>query len=208
LDPRDLNRGILRKHYPLKTVEEVAATLKDAKVFSTLDAASGFYQIKLSEKSTWVTTFNTLYGRYKFESLPFGISSAPEIFQRTISQIFSDIDGCSTIAADILIYGRNQDELDQRLSAVLARAQEVNLWFNRQKCKFRLSEVNFVGHVFGPDGLKPCQSKVKAIIEMKSQENKKDLHRFLGMINYLGKFIPIMSTVNRPLRQLLEKNIE
>lgn len=73
LDPRDLNRGILREHYPLKTVEEVAATLKDAQVFSTLDAASGFYQIKLTERSTWVTTFNTPYGRYKFERLPFGI---------------------------------------------------------------------------------------------------------------------------------------
>ncbi|XP_061170876.1 uncharacterized protein LOC133180347 [Saccostrea echinata] len=122
--------------YPLKTVEEVpvAATLKDAKVFSTLDAASGFCQIKLSERSTWVTTFNTPYGRYKFERLPFGISSAPEIFQRSISQIFSDIDGCSTIADDILIYGRNQEH-DQRLSAVLTRAQEVNLRFNRQKCK-------------------------------------------------------------------------
>jgi hypothetical protein len=125
-----------------------------------------------------------------------------------ISQIFSYIDGCSTIADDILIYGRNQEEHDQRLSAVIARAQEVNLRFNRQKCKFSQSEVNFVGHVFGPDGLKPSQSKVRAIIEMKSPESKKDLQRFLGMINYLGKFIPSMSTVNRPLRQLLEKNVE
>ncbi|XP_069101574.1 uncharacterized protein [Argopecten irradians] len=73
LDPRELNKAVLREHYPLKTVEEVAANVGTAKVFSTLDAASGFYQINLAEQSTWLTTFNTPYGRYKFERLPFGI---------------------------------------------------------------------------------------------------------------------------------------
>ena len=81
LDPRELNKAILREHYPLKTVEEVAANLKHAKHFTTLDATSGFYQIQLTEESSWLTTFNTPFGRYKFERLPFRISSAPEVFQ-------------------------------------------------------------------------------------------------------------------------------
>lgn len=91
---------------------------------------------------------------------------------------------------------------------MLARAQEVNLRFNRQKYKLSQSEVNFVGHVLGPDGLKPCKDKVQAIVEMKSPKSKKDLQRFLGMINYLRKFIPNLSSVNKPLQQLLEKNVE
>ena len=91
---------------------------------------------------------------------------------------------------------------------MLARTQEVNLRFNKQKYKFSQSEVKFAGHVFGPDGLKPCESKVQTVVEMKSPECKKDLQRFLGMINFLGKFIPNLSTVNKPLRQLLEKNLE
>lgn len=94
-----------------------------------------------------MTTFNAPYGRFKIDRLPFGISSAPEIFQITILQIFSDINGCSTIADDILICGRNQEKHYQRLSSVLARAQEINLRFNRQKCKFSKSEVKFMGHV-------------------------------------------------------------
>lgn len=91
---------------------------------------------------------------------------------------------------------------------MLARAQEVNLRFNRQKYKLSQSEVNFVGHVFGPDGLKTCKDKVQAIVEMKSPKSKKDLQRFLGMINYLRKFIPNLSSVNKALQQLLEKNVE
>ena len=70
LDPVDLNKVIQREHYPLKTVEQVAANLGNAKIFTTLDATSGFYQIKLAEESTWLTTFNTPFGRYKFERLP------------------------------------------------------------------------------------------------------------------------------------------
>ena len=91
LDPVDLNKAVKREHYPLKTREEVAASLSEAKVFSTLEATSEFYQIRLAQESTWLTTFNTTFGRYKFERLPFGLVSAPEIFQRAGTEIFEDI---------------------------------------------------------------------------------------------------------------------
>jgi hypothetical protein len=87
LNPRELCKAILREHYPLKTVEEVAANLKHAKHFTMLDAASGFYKIQLTEESSWLTTFNTPFGRYRFERLSFGISSAPDVFQRAMSHI-------------------------------------------------------------------------------------------------------------------------
>ena len=79
--PRNLNRAIKREHYPMQTVEDVAVKLADAKVFSTLDASSGFWAVKLDEESSLKTTFNTPFGRYKYLRLPFGISSAPEVFQ-------------------------------------------------------------------------------------------------------------------------------
>lgn len=71
----------------------------------------------------------------------------------------------------------------------MARAEEVDLRFIRQKCKFSKNEVKYVGHVFGPHGLKPCKSKIQ---EIKIPVNKKELQRYLGMVNYLGKFIPNM----------------
>ena len=81
LDPVDVKKAVRREHYTLKTVEEVAASMSEANVFSTLDATSGFYQLKLAEESTWLTTFNTPFGRFKFERLLFGLVSAPEVFK-------------------------------------------------------------------------------------------------------------------------------
>jgi hypothetical protein len=80
IDPRDLNRAIKRGHYPMKTIEEVVAGMPEAKVFSMLDATSGYWQMKLNEQSSKLCTFNTPFGRYRFTRLPFGIKSAPEVF--------------------------------------------------------------------------------------------------------------------------------
>ena len=131
LNPRELNKAILREHYPLKIVEEVAANLKHAKYFTTLDAASGFYQIQLTEESSWLTTFNTPFGRYKFERLPFGISSAPEVFQRAMSHVFEN-QPCEVIVDDILIWADSEHENLEKLCQVLQRAEEVGLRFNNE----------------------------------------------------------------------------
>ena len=78
---------------------------------------------------------------------------------------------------------------------------------NKAKCKIGLTEVAYVGHVFGPDGLKPSEEKIRAILEIPGPRNKKELQRFMGTVNYLGKFIPNVSGINQPLRQLLEKDV-
>ena len=189
-DPVDLNKVIQREHYPLKTVEEVAASLGNANIFSTLDATSGFYQIKLTEFRTWLTTFNTPFGRYKFERLPFGFVSAPEVFQRNLAQTFEDIEGCEVIVDDLLLWGKDETEHNERLKKVIERAAEVDLRFNKEKCKFNRKEVRYVGHIFGGDGLKPNPDRVQAIIDMPVPQDRKSPQRFLGMVNYLNKFIP------------------
>lgn len=81
LDPRDLNRAILREHYPLPTIEDVATRLHGAKVFTVLDVSKGFWHVELDEPSSFLTTFHTPFGRYRWRRMPFGISSAPEVFQ-------------------------------------------------------------------------------------------------------------------------------
>lgn len=207
LDPRNLNKAIKREHYPLKTAEEVAASINGAKIFSKLDASSGFYQIKLAEESTWLTTFNTPFGRFKFERLPFGITSASEIFQRTLSQVLENMEGCDVIIDDILVWGEDLQEHNDRLEKVLTQCEKVDLRLNEQKCKFAETEVDYVGHIFGADGLKPNQDRIKSITDMAVPDDKKSLQRFLGMVNYFGKFIPNLSTLTHPLRELLEKDV-
>lgn len=86
LDPSDLNKVVKRAHHPMKTVEDIVSNIPNACVFSKLDAKSGFLQIKLNEKSSYLTTFNTPLGRFRWLRLPFGIKSAPEIFQHIMDQ--------------------------------------------------------------------------------------------------------------------------
>ena len=189
LDPRDLNKAIQREHYPMKTVEEVAAELSDAKVFSVPDATSGFWHMKLDEASTQLLTFNTPFGRYQYLRMPFGINSAPEVFQKKMTQAFEDLSSVKTIADDILIWGKDEDEHNFRLEQVLKRSRKVGLKLNRSKMKIMTTEVPYIGHILTANGLKPDPSKVQAVEEMPSPADKPALLRFLGMVNYMSKFI-------------------
>lgn len=206
IDPRDLNKAICREHYPLKTVEEVISQMPNAKIFTKLDATSGFWQLRLDEKSSKLCTFNTPFGRFRFTRLPFGIKSAPEVFQKVISQMVLDIEGAEAIIDDILVWGSNQEEHDARLKRVLERAMEYNLKLSADKCEFRKSEVTYVGHRLTSKGVKPDPEKIRAVCNMVKPTCLKDLQTFMGFIQYLSKFMPHLSTVSAPLRTLLEKN--
>ena len=208
IDPRRLNEAVQREHYPLLTVEEVVSRLTGAKYFSTFDAASGFWQIPLDEASSQLTTFNTPFGRYKFKRLPFGISSAPEVFQRIMHQMFDRIDGCAIIMDDILVWGATEEEHDERIVRVLNRAREINLKLKKEKTKIKCKTVDYMGHKITSEGLKPDPEKVKAILQMPTPKDKKDLQRFLGMVQYLAKFIPHLSELTSPLRVLLKQENE
>ena len=146
LDPRDLNKAIQREHFPLKTVEEVAGGFNGANVFSTLDAASVFYQIKLAEESSWLTNFTIPFRRCKFERLPIGITSVPQIFQRNVCQIFENREGCDIIVDDIFIWVKDMDEYNRRQEAFLEKCETADLRLNRGKCKLGKKEVKYVGH--------------------------------------------------------------
>lgn len=206
LDPTDLNKAICRQHYVIPSFEELSAQMPDAKIFTTLDADSGFWQIKLSKRSSKYVTFITPFGRYKFNVMPFGISSATEVFQACFDEIFGDIEGVIILIDDILVWGKNEMEHDERLIQVLNRARERNVTFNKDKCQFRKNEVNYVGHTFSKDGIKVDKNRVRAIVNMPSPKNREELLTFLGMIEYVGKFIPHLSEVSSVLRNLIKKN--
>lgn len=116
-------------------------------------------KIPLSKDSTLLTTFITPLGHYHFNRLPFGITSAPEHFQRRMSVLLKDLEGVICLIDDILIYGKTQEEHDERLLAVLNRLEEAGLTLNREKCEFSRREVKFLGHPFpGQSVLRPKQS--------------------------------------------------
>ena len=192
----------------MKTVKEVAAMVDGASVFSVCDASSGFWQIRLREDYTNLTVFNTPFGRYKFLRMPFELSSSPEAWQRNVCHLYENVEGCAVIADDILVCGSDIEELNKRLWAVLKKARDSNLKLNRSKLKIGLPEVTYVVHTLTKQGLKASESHVEAFfLQMDEPQCKTELMRFNGMINYLGKYIPNLSSLNKPLRQLLEKDV-
>ena len=160
IDPKDLNRAIKCPHYPLPTVEEVATSLSKAKVFSVRDAKSGFWLVPLDDASSRLTTFNTPFGWYRWLRMPFGISSAPEEFQKRMNDTFGDIKGTAVIADDLLVYREGDDmeiatsDHDKNLRIVLERARERNVTLNKDKVRLRFTEVPYIGHLLTADGLK------------------------------------------------------
>ena len=182
--------------------------MPNAKLFSVLDASSGFWQVQLDHTSAKLCTFNTPFGRYMFKRLPFGISSAQDVFQAVMSEMFEDIEGVEVVVDDIIIWGTTQEEHDTTLEKVLQRATQRNLKLNKDKSQIRLKQISYIGHVLGEDGIKPDPQKVRAISEMERPNCKEELQRFLGMATYLSKFIPNYSEEAAPLRNLLEKETE
>jgi hypothetical protein len=184
------------------------AQFSNAKVFSKLDAYSGFWQIKLDDESSKACTFITPFSRYRFLRLPFGISMTPEAFHRKIHCLFEDIEGVDTMMDDIIVWGATREEHDERLRKVLEKARSANLKLNQSKCQFGLNELTYLGDVLCNEGVKPDPNKTKAIYDMPRPECKADIQRFLGMLNYNAKFIPDTSSRAAPLRGLEEKRNE
>ena len=115
VDLTPLNKAVQREIHPMATVDENLAKVKGSQVFSKLDANSGFWQIPLDTQSRLLTTFITPFSRFCFNRLPFGISSAPEIFQRTMTGILQGLEGIVCHMDDILVHGVDQGEHDQRV---------------------------------------------------------------------------------------------
>ena len=208
LDPRNLNTAIKREHFQLPTIEEITSRMSGAKIFSKLDGNNSYWQLKLDPESQLLTTFNTPYGRYCYLRTPFGIKSAQEVYQKRISQLFEDIEGVETDIDDILIWDRSKEEHDQRLKMAFKRCEDIGLTLNKDKCVIGTSSVTYIGHILTTDGVKPDESKVKAILEMPAPTDKKGVMRLLGTVNYLAKFVPGMSQITEPIGALLKQDVE
>ena len=214
LDPRDLNVAIKREHFPMPTIEEIATRLNGAKLFSVFDASNGFWQVEHDEESSLLTTFNTPFGRYLWKGMPFGITSAPEVWQRKMRENIGGLKGVEVIADDFVVVGYGdtpaewQEDHNKNVVAFLDRCRERNLKLNKNKARLRQQEVLFIGHILTPEGLKPDLCKVEAIVKMPDPTDVQSLRRFLGMVNYLAKFLPRLSDETEPLRKLTEKDSE
>ena len=206
LDPQHLNKAILRPHYPMRTPEDILTRLSGAKYFTKLDARSGYWAIKLSNQSSFLTTFNTPFGRYRYLILAFGLKSSQDEFQRKIDECLEGLPGVVAIVDDILVYGRTREGDDQNLCNVIKRSLEKGIRFNEDKLVVGVQQVEYFGHILTAQGVKASPNKVSAVRNMDPPTNRSELETFLGMINYLSKFCPNLAEFTSPLRRLLAKD--
>ena len=208
LDPKTLNKSIKVPKYHMPTLDDITPELAKVRVFTICDAKDGFLQIRLDETSSKYTTFHTPFGRYRWLRMPFGISSAPEEFQRRTIEILEGLNGVYAIADDCLIVGSGETveqanlDHDKNFIQFLERCRERHYKLNLDKLRFRMETVKYHGHILTSNGLLPDPEKVEAIQQMPRPRDKTETKRLLGMITYLSKFVPQLSEVSQPLRDL------
>lgn len=208
VDMRRANQAIVRERQPIPTVEEILHDLNGSTVFTKLDLKWGFHQVSLKEESRHITTFATHRGLFRYRRLMFGISSAPEKYQKIIQDVFRTCRGVENIADDIIVHGKGVQEHDERLYAALNRLREVGMTLNGQKCEFRLSRLTFFGHEMTDRGVNPSEEKVAAIQDAEAPTTASEARSFMGLVQYSAKFIPNLASISRPIQDLTRKGTQ
>ena len=201
-----VNYALTVDQYPLPKPEDLFATLSNGQEFSKLDLSQAYLQLKLDELSRPYTTINTHQGLYQYTRLPFGIPSAPAIFQRLMDTILQGIPGVVCYIDDILVTGKDQEEHLQNLNEVFSLLEKHGFRLKREKCTLLAKSVEYLGHSITKDGISALPDKVEAIAKAPQPTNVQELRSFLGLLNYYGKFIRNLATILHPLNQLLQTN--
>ena len=198
IDYRNLNEITVKNRYPLPRVDELFDQLVDAKIFSKLDLRSGYYQIRLDDKSISETAFNTRYGHFEFLVLPMGLTNAPATFMHLMQSTFrEELDKFVLVFLDdILVYSKTVEEHRVHLAVVLDRLRERKLYAKLSKCEFYMPEVEFLGHIVGQRGLAMVHDKVQAIVDWVTPQSAKEVEQFLGLTGYYRRFVDRFSAIS------------
>lgn len=215
VDYRKLNDVTVSDVYPLPRVDDTLDALGKARYFSTLDLASGYWQVPMAEESIPKTAFITHAGLYEFTVLPFGLKTAPSAFQRLMDVVLAGLkwQSCLVYIDDIIIFSVTYGQHLQDLRGVFERLRNAGLKCKLKKCHLAQSEVVFLGHVISAAGVKPNPMKIQAIMDflkpdvsrMSEKLARKVLRGFLGLTSYYRRFIRDYSTIAEPLTRLTSR---
>ena len=214
IDYRRVNAVTKPDLYPLPRIDDLLDQLGKSRFFSTLDLASGYWQIRVHPNSIEKTAFITPQGLFEFQVMPFGLMNAPSVFQRLMQQVLQGLnpeegpDFVSVYIDDVLVFSHTLTEHLQHLRLVIQRLQKVGLKLKPAKCHFVRQEVEYLGHLITPQGLKPNPKLVAAVQEFPAPCNIREVRQFLGLSSYYRRFIPLFAKTARPLHELTRKGAE
>jgi len=205
VDYRALNKITKKDKFPLPRADDLLDKLHGSRVFSSLDAVSGYYQIRIAPEDVEKTAFRTTQGHYEFKVLPFGLTNAPATFQALMNSIVEEFDLGDFVVIyldDILVHSKTLREHAQHLRRLFQALAHHQLFLSRSKCSFGQSEVKFLGFLISANGIRPDPAKGDALLNWATPVNKGELRSFLGAANWHSKHIPHYATIAAPLTDL------
>jgi len=202
-DLRKVNQAIDSKPYPIPHILDMIQDIGPYTYVSALDLSMAFYHMELSEELKQMCTFVLPWGYYRYARMPMGLSISPFFLQAHLSQLFTDLSFVKTFMDDLLVYsnGSYEDHV-AKVNQVLTRLQSKNLQVNADKSFWAVKEVEYLGFILTPTGMKPQPRKIKAIVNMDRPRNRKELRKFIGMINYYRHMWKQRSHLLAPLTKL------
>ena len=206
IDYRLLNKQTVRNSFPIPRIDDLVDQLGQAKVFSSLDLTSGYWQCRLSPSDCPKTAFRTPFGLFQWKVAPMGLSNSPARFQSVMNRIFQPLlNKCVTVYLDdILIFSKTPKEHIQHLKQVFDILRTNQFVVSMEKSQFNLPEVQYLGHIVGRDGLKVDPKKVEAVQNWSRPETVTQVRSFVGFVNYFRRFIDHFADKARPLNELLK----
>ena len=208
MDPKDLNKAMKRTNHKTPTLEEITHKFSGAQVFSKLDARHGYWSIMLDEESSYLTTFNSPFGRYRFLRLAFGLKVSQDIFQEKMDMILEQCPGTLGIADDVAVFGKDDADHDRNLHNLMCVAHKYGLIFNIDKCEIKVPRIKFFGCYYDKDGARPDPAKVEERYALPPPSNVNELQQFLGLVQYMSPFIPKLADHTDSLRKLTHKDTD
>ncbi|KAL5469541.1 hypothetical protein EMCRGX_G030811 [Ephydatia muelleri] len=207
VDFRKVNSMTQKDAYPLPRIDEALEALTGSQFFTTLDLASGYWQVEMEEADRKKTAFSTREGHFEFNVMPFGLTNAPATFQRLMECVLAGLtyEQCLIYLDDIVVFSVTFDQHLERLKMVFHHLAEAGLKLKPSKCHFAKSEIRYLGHIVSRQGIQADPDKTSAMISFPVPSDIKELRQFLGLTNYYRRFIKGYSSIAEPLHKLTRK---
>jgi predicted aspartyl protease len=210
VDYSKLSDMVHRDSYPLPRIDDTLEKLGKAKVFSTMDAASGYWQIPIVEEDKEKLAFTTPFGTYIWNRMPFGFCNSSGIFQRAMNETLDEylFYCCLVYVDDIVVYSSSIKQHSKDLEKVFTVLEKFGWTLKLSKCKFGFSKLDFLGHTISHGQVQVAKININKLLNMKRPKNIKEVQSFLGLANYYRKFVNKFAHNVAPLYNLLRKDTE